>query len=301
MNFGFTREISMADLPVIKEHQFSIPARDGYELGATHFSPGDRSDQPPGVIIFHCATATPQTFYFHCARFFAGQGYEVYTYDYRGIGRSAPESLKGFTAWVHTLAEHDMPAVLDRVHVEHSNQELICIGHSVGGQLLGMLDNASLITKAVTCSAQSGYWKLQGGNQKYMVFFSMYVLFPILTRLFGYFPWKRFAGGEDLPKQMALEWAQWCRSKNYLFDDPRLPHLHRYAEFKAPILAYCISDDDWGTQEAVHSLMDHYSGAPLEYRNVTPQEFGLRSLGHFGYFKRGSESLWQDTLAWIRS
>jgi predicted alpha/beta hydrolase len=34
---------------------------------------------------------------------------------------------------------------------------------------------------------------------------------------------------------------------------------------------------------------------------VEPADFGLKSIGHFGYFKRGSERLWQDTLNWIQS
>jgi predicted alpha/beta hydrolase len=291
----------MADRPDIQQQSISIPARDGYDLGATHFSGQASRDVSSGVIVFNSATATPQTFYFRCARFFAAQGFDVYTYDYRGIAQSAPATLRGFDAMMHTLAETDMPGVIDYVHGKHPSQQLIAIGHSVRGQLLGMLDNGSLIDKAITFSSQSGYWKLQGGNQKLMVLFTMYFMLPGLTRLFGYFPWKRFGGGENLPKGAALEWAKWCRSPNYLFDDRSLPHLDRYAEFEAPILAYCFADDDWGTRKAVRSLMDHYTGAPLEYRDVEPADFGLKSIGHFGYFKRGSERLWQDTLNWIQS
>ncbi len=290
----------MTDQQTIQQQTLQIAARDGYQLGATHFS-NRQSDSPsPGVIVFNAATATPQAFYFRCARFFAEQGFDVYTYDYRGIGQSAPATLRGFEAMMHTLAKDDIPGVLDFVKTRHASQPLIAIGHSVGGQLMGMLDNASLIDKAITCSSQNGYWKLQGGNQKLMVLFTMYLMLPGLTRLFGYFPWKRFGGGENLPKGAALEWARWCRSPNYLFDDKNLPHLDRYAQFEAPILAYCFADDDWGTRGAVRSLMDHYTGAPLEYRDVEPADFGLKSIGHFGYFKRGSERLWQDTLNWIQ-
>lgn len=290
----------MPDHSVIEGEQLTIPARDGYDLGATWFAPADHGTQPQGVISFHPATATPQTFYYHCARFFAAQGYHAYTYDYRGIGRSAPKSLKGFEATVDALAVHDIPAVLDFIDERHPGLPQIYIGHSVGGQLMGMTDNASLIHKAVTCSSQNGYWRLQGGNQKYVVLFSMYVAFPILTRLCGYFPWSRMAGGEDLPKGAALQWARWCRSPNYLFDDASLPHLDRYDRLTTPILAYCFSDDDWGTRDAVHSLMNHYTAAALEYRYVAPADFDRASIGHFGYFKRGSDALWADTLAWIR-
>ena len=284
----------------VNETELIVAARDGYELGATRFSPVEQSVESPGVVVFNAATATPQRFYAPIARHFAARGYDVYTYDYRGIGRSAPESLRGFEAWMHTLADSDIPGVLDFIHTHHSGQPLIYVGHSVGGQLMGMVENASLIDKAVTCSSQSGYWKLQGGNQKLFVMLNVCFVLPTVTRLFGYFPWKKLAGGEDLPKGAALEWASWCRSPNYLFDDDRLPHLDRYTEFKAPILAYCFSDDDWGTSTAVRSLMDHYSAADLQYRDVSPQDFGMRSIGHFGYFKRGSEALWDNTIEWLR-
>lgn len=290
----------MSDPPAIEGEQLTIAARDGYQLGATYFAAADSGAAPQGVISFHSATATPQTFYYHCARFFAARGYHVYTYDYRGIGRSAPKTLKGFEATVESLALHDIPAVLDFISNKHPGLPQTYVGHSVGGQLMGMLDNASLIHKAVTCSSQNGYWKLQGGSQKYVVLFSMYVAFPLLTRLCGYFPWSRMAGGEDLPKGAALQWARWCRSPNYLFDDAGLPHLARYDDFTAPILAYCFSDDDWGTRAAVHSLMDHYTAADLQYRYVDPADFGRSTIGHFGYFKRGSDSLWDNTLQWIR-
>jgi hypothetical protein len=59
----------------------------------------------------------------------------------------------------------------------------------------------------ITVSAQSGYWGLHPGNEKYQVWFFAHVGFWLQTTLYGYLPWSCFARGEDLPKKAALEWA----------------------------------------------------------------------------------------------
>jgi predicted alpha/beta hydrolase len=289
----------MDDQGVVEEQPFEVRACDDYPLIVTHFCCLDL-DKQTGVILFNSATAVPQSFYAECARYFARQGYDVYTYDYRGIGKSAPDSLAGFDASVQTWAEYDISAVIDWVRSRHPNQKLTYFAHSIGGQILGLVDNAAQIDRAIFVSSQSGYWKLQGGNQKYAVWGFTHLVFPVLPRIVGYLPWSRFASGEDLPKAAALQWASWCRSPNYLFDDPTLRGLEGYEQLDRPILAYCIADDDWGTRTAVEAMVSRYTASKIEYRDVSPSEFGFKSLGHFGFFKRGRERLWEDALGWIQ-
>ena len=148
-----------------------------------------------------------------------------------------------------------------------------------------------------TVSSQSGYWRLQGGWEKPKVWFLMTFVFPILTRVFGYFP-GRYFGGEDLPFHVALEWAAWCRSPGYLLDDQSLP-LVRYRQFTCPTLAYSIDDDDWGTAQAVKSMMSAYPN--VEFRHLMPTQFNLAKLGHMGFFREGSEELWDETLRWLKT
>lgn len=290
----------MSNESAIQECRVQVCARDQYPLSGTHYWRSDR-EASAGVVLMSSANAVPQKFYREFARFFAGCGYDVYTYDYRGIGLSAPATLKGFDASVHTWALQDIPALIDYVGRQHPGHDLTYFAHSIGGQLLGLADNADQIDRAVFVSSQFGYWKMQGGRQKYVVGAFTHLVFPVLPRLIGYLPWSKFAAGEDLPKGVALQWARWCRAKNYLFDDQTLGDLSGYKNLKKPLLAYCISDDDWGTSQAVRGMTERYSGAKIEYRDVSPSEFGFQSLGHFGFFKRGRESLWEDALGWMRN
>jgi len=269
----------------------TIPAKDGFALAATIYQAG--SD----VVIINAATAVPRQFYNRFATFLNQQGFTVITYDYRGIGESKPATLRGFKAEMNDWGMLDMQGVLDWTVAEFNPTSLFIIGHSSGGQQMGLITDSSRINAMVTLSAQSGYWRLQGGRQPVVVWLLVYLIIPLLTGVFGYFPWSKFGKAEDLPKGVAQEWARWCRDPLYLLGDRDLP-TQRFQQFSAPVLAYSIDDDDWGTAKSVQTLMSAYPD--VAYTHIMPADYGLKSLGHFGYFRSQSEPIWHETVAWLR-
>lgn len=268
-----------------------IAARDGFNLHATEYGDGER------VVLINSATAVPRRFYRHFAQALAQAGFRVLTYDYRGIGDSRPARLRGFKAKARDWVLLDMAGVIDWIHQQYSPRALYLIGHSIGGQLAGMLDHAELVDGMITFSAQSGHWRLQGGEQKAVVAFHVHVTLPLLSMVFGYMPWSKF-GAEDLPQGVAMEWSRWCRDRRYVLGDASLP-LERYAQFKAPVLAYSFDDDKWGTPEAVDAMMRAYPH--LERRHIIPQEVGLGRIAHFGFFNQSSSSLWVEVIEWLNT
>jgi len=248
------------------------------------------------VVVVNSAMATQRRFYRHFAAALAAAGHTVITWDYRGIGDSAPKSLKGFQATMRDWVLKDMAGVVDWAHSEFNPTHLFLAGHSAGGQLAGMLDKPEGIAGMITYSAQSGNWRLQGGRQEWAVLFHTYLSLPVLSHLFGYLPWSRFMGGEDVPKGVALEWARWCRNPGYLLGDETLP-LERYGNFSAPVLAYSIEDDDWGTYKAVNAMMSAYPN--VERRHLVPADYGRDFVGHFGFFREGSNDLWRESIDWL--
>lgn len=271
----------------------TITATDGVQLrGSLYAAPAADT-----TVIVHGATAVPQRFYRRFAAFMQAKGWAVLTYDYRGIGDSAPPSLVGFDAKASDWGLLDMPAVLDWTRQNLRPRRIFFVGHSAGGQQAGLLDRADAVTAMVTASSQSGYWALQGGLQKLNVLLLTTLALPTVARLVGYFPWSRFGAGEDLPKAAAIEWARWCRSPRYLFRDTTLP-LHRYASFRAPILAYSIDDDNWGTARSVDVMMGAYPN--VERRHLVAAEYGMSALGHMGFFRAGSEAIWDEVYDWLR-
>ncbi len=271
----------------------TIDAR-GQALSASVFeAPGSDT-----VVLINAATGVPRQFYKYFAAYLREHGWTALTYDYRGIGGSAPASLRDCDARMRDWALIDMPAVVDWICAELRPRRLFSIGHSFGGQGIGLIEDPQRITAVVGVSAQSGYWGVQGGAEKYRARFAVTVLIPVLTRLFGYFPWSRFAAGEDLPAGVALEWARWCRDPDYLLGDETLP-LERYEAFDAPILAYSIDDDDWGTSRAVDEMMRAYPD--VTRRHLVPADYGLEKLGHMGFFRPGSEAIWDEVVAWLET
>lgn len=269
-----------------------ITAADSHMLAATLFD-GGATDT---VVLINSATAVPRQYYQCFASFIQQQGWSAVTYDYRGIGNSRPPSLRGFGATMRDWAFLDMTAMVDWVDRELNPLRLFAVGHSFGGQTFGMIDNASRADAMVGISAQSGYWGVQGGRERARVRFIVTVAMPVLSRFVGYFPWSWFASGADLPKGVALEWSRWCRNPNYLLDDHTLP-LANYKSFTAPVLAYSIDDDDWGTRRAVDDMMRAYPN--VTRRHIVPADHGLQRLQHLGFFREGSEPLWHETIAWL--
>ncbi len=272
-----------------------IPATDGYELAASLYTPASGSDR---VAIVSSATAVPRGFYDGFARYLADSGYQVLTYDYRGIGDSKPASLRGFHVNMSDWAMLDMAGIIDYAVNSLGSRCVAMIGHSVGGQLAALAGNADRINAMATFSAQSGYWLYQGGEQKFTVGFHVFVTLPLLSRILGYTPWSWFSRAEDLPGGVALQWSRWCRHPKYVLSDQSLP-LERYKEFAAPVLAYSFSDDKWGRPESVDSMMSAY---PVVERNhIDVSVSGIPAIGHFGFFRKPARLLWSDTLAWFES
>ena len=265
---------------------------EGHALAASVFEQAD-SDT---VVLVNAATGVPRQFYKYFASYLCDHGWTTVTYDYRGIGDSAPPSLRGFEARMRDWALIDMPAVIDWILAELQPRRLFSVGHSFGGQGIGLIEQPERVTAMVGVSAQSGYWGVQGGAERYRARFAVTVMIPVLVRIFGYFPWSRFAAGEDLPGGIALEWARWCRKRDYLLGDPTLP-LERYDRFDAPVLAYSIDDDDWGTPRAVDDMMRAY--ARVTRRHLVPADYGLDKLGHMGFFRQGSEAIWDEVVEWL--
>lgn len=273
--------------------ELEIPARDRYPLAASLF---ESSSPARATVVINSAMATPRRYYRHFAQALAHEGFDVVTWDYRGVGGSRPEKLRGFATNVRDWTMLDMDGVLDWAHTHWPERPLLLVGHSLGGQVAGLLENAPRVDGMVTMSSQSGHWRMQGGEQKAMVLFHTWVTLPLLSHTFGYMPWSRLGSSEDLPKGAALEWARWCRNPDYLLGDESLP-LERFERFTAPVLAYSIDDDKWGTARSVDAMMRAYP--QVERRHIVPMEHGMERLGHFGFFRKSSAALWPEVTTWL--
>ena len=285
----------------------TFPAKDGYVLGASLFLPRGAKSH---AVLINSATAVPRKIYRGFAGYLARRGCAVLTYDYRGTGDSRQKalvgynqlkSLVGFKASMSDWAALDVTAAVAWMRERYHHLPLNYVGHSFGGQALGLLPNNTEVSRALMIAAQAGYWKLMASPERYRVYALLNFIGTPLTKLLGYAPgW--IGLGEDLPKGVFEQWVRWVMSERYLFTDPELPGLTNFANYKGAMRALCLSDDPWATRAAVGLLCSGFSAIQPEILTVTPADAGVASIGHFGFFRpEHRDTLWRGAAEWIQA
>jgi predicted alpha/beta hydrolase len=181
------------------------------------------------AVIVPCAMGVAQNYYGRFAEWLASQGFLVATFDYRGIGMSAPRSLRGFEVDIVDWAQRDCAAVIDFVKARLPEAPLYWVGHSLGGQLLGLIPNRDRIDRVLTIATGNGYWRENSWQTKRFVWWLWFVAAPISMRLLGYFPGKRLRKVGDLPLGVMRQWRRWCLSREYVVGGARRVSPHRAA------------------------------------------------------------------------
>jgi len=283
-----------------------VPAVDGYPLAATLFLP--RGPKRYAVLI-NSATATPRKIYRGFAAYLAQHGAAVLTYDYRGIGGSRqkdvvgfnrPKSLVGFRASMADWAMLDVTAAVSWMRQRYQHLPLNYFGHSFGGQALGLLTNNAEVSRALFVASQAAYWKLMTAPERYRVWTYLNLIGVPLTNTLGYAPaWSGI--GEDLPKEVFLQWARWVMKPRYLFDDASLVgRVTNFSNYTGKLRALCFADDPWATPAAVALLCSGFDAIRPEILTIAPDDVGVKKIGHFGFFRsEHRDTLWQDAAAWL--
>jgi predicted alpha/beta hydrolase len=285
----------------------TFPAADGYSLGATLFLP--RGAKRNAVLI-NSATAVPRKIYKGFAGYLARRGYAVLTYDYRGTGDSRLRSLvgynqfkplAGFNATMADWAALDATAAVAWMRERYNTLPLNYIGHSFGGQALGLLANNTEVSRALLIAAQAGYWKLMATPERYRVYALLNFIGIPLTRALGYAPgWSGI--GEDLPKGVFEQWTRWVMSPRYLFDDPTLKTLPNFKAYTGALRSLCLSDDPWATRPACELLCSGFTSAKPEILTITPTDAGATTIGHLGFFRaEHRDTLWRGAAEWMEA
>jgi predicted alpha/beta hydrolase len=283
-----------------------IPANDGYLIAATLFLP--RGPKTHAVLI-NSAAAVTRKIYRNFASYLAARGCAVVSYDYRGIGGSRQrdiydrvKSLAGFKASLADWAALDATAALEWMRERYKHLPLSYVGHSFGGQALGLLPNNDAVSRALLIASHAGYWKLMASPERYRVYAILNFIGIPLTKRLDYLPgWSGL--GEDLPSDVLLQWVSWLMSPGYLFDDRTLSGLDNFSNYHGAIRALCMSDDPWATRPAVELLCSGFSSVKPEIVEITPDnDADGRRIGHFGFFRpEHRNTLWRKAAEWLQA
>lgn len=267
-----------------------ITARDGVELSATVWDPPGRD--PTRVVVVASATGVLQGYYARFAAWLSTQGFAVVTFDYRGMGTSGADAARpSMLEW----GELDLASTLAWAASNLGAGRAAIVGHSVGGQLVGLLPDASRVSALVTIGSQSGDYRLWPLPSRLAMALLWYGVVPGVTHAVGYLPGS-LGVGENLPAGVALEWARWCRTPGYLVGAGFEARRAGFARLDAPVLAYGFDDDGYAPRAAVDALHALYTSARIERRQLG-RDAGR--FGHFGFFRTRHRALWRDVAAFL--
>lgn len=282
--------------PAAGERQ-TLLAADGYAIAATRYRPSHPHPHRPALVVAG-ATAVPQGFYRRFAEHAAARGYDTLTLDYRGIGLSAPETLKGFRMDYLDWGRLDLAAGV--AAMQQGGRPVVVVGHSYGGHALGLLPDPAQVAAAWTFATGAGWHGWMPPLERLRVLFMWRVLGPIMTRRAGYLPWSKLGMGEDLPLDVYRQWRDWCRHPNYFFDDPAMkPVTERFDAVRFPIVAVNALDDAWAPPASRDAFMAGYRQAPVRTVTIDPRASGIGPVGHMGYFRPQAQALWNEALDWF--
>lgn len=266
---------------------------DGRPIAATRFQ---ASGERRGAMLIAGATGVPQRHYKDFAEHFAALGWDVLTWDWRGIadsrfGMTPCEPRLTMTRW----GSEDLAAAIAWAERRVDGGPVVLVGHSFGGQAVALASNAPRLDAIILLGAQHGWYRHWPWRARLVLWPFWRIVMPVVTRLLHHFPSPRFGLGEPLPKGVALEWARWCRSPDYH------GHWQGLDLVTAPLLAYSASDDRIAPRAAVEALLREYRGANrVIHRHITPEGVGVSAIGHFGFFRDGAvPGLWQECASFL--
>ncbi|MGN6827864.1 alpha/beta hydrolase family protein [Paucibacter sp. M5-1] len=292
--------------PSVRQRTLQLRCADGRLLAATWFEP---AGVPRAIALISPATAVARGFYRGFGEWLAQRGYAVLSYDYRGIGDSLQGPLRQERARLRDWAQLDMGAALRAVQRRRLMEQeaqgralgLLLVGHSFGGNAIGLAPDYEQADAILGVAAQAADWRFWSGIHKAKVWLFFHAMLPAAGHLLGHAPgWLMGARrAEGLPKGAALEWAAWGRRRGFMFSDPSLQAELGYHRFTGPVHLWNISDDPvFGPAPAVDALAARFSTAQVQRHTLAPADVGLESLGHFAAFRRElGPRIWPRLLA----
>ncbi|MAX80914.1 MAG: alpha/beta hydrolase [Crocinitomicaceae bacterium] len=276
--------------------KFTTSCEDGVILAGQLLIP----EFPKAVVQFNCGTATKKEFYLSFLTYLAENGFLCCLWNYRGTNKN--DDLKNSKISYLDYGTKDMPAIKSYLENRFPNLPFILLGHSAGGQQIGFMKNLDNVKGNINIAVSAGYFPYMPIHYRIKAYFFFYVFSPISASLNGFINAKPYGFMENLPKKIIFEWRNWLEKENLFFDEKfyrkSVPEGH-FKNFEFPIHVYYSTDDTISNTKNTKAFWSNVkSSNKITFTELTPNEFGLKKIDHFGYFKKHmKDKLWPDILA----
>jgi predicted alpha/beta hydrolase len=268
-----------------------IPCADAEVLHGHFIAAGGTAKGLP--VLLSPATGLKQHFYLRFAQWLATQGHDVLVFDYRGIGLSLQGPLGHCRASLADWGQLDQAAALEWLLAHTGAAQAVILGHSAGGQMLGLLPNHRRVARLVGVAASTGWFKAMHPAFALKARFGLRIVVPLGIRLKGYGPTAMLGLGENLPAEVARQWGQWCAAGGYATNAVKnLPERDFHRLVRTPITVLHAEDDDIANPATVADLLHTFPSAPTQTRMLRPVDHGLKSIGHIDWFRASHQPIW---------
>jgi Serine aminopeptidase, S33 len=138
----------------------ALSAADGYPITGMRYA---NAGPTRAHLIVAGATGVPQRFYRRFAEFAAAAGYSTMTLDYRGVGLSAPTTLKGFRMDYFDWGRLDLAAAVDAM--SSPDVPLYIVAHSYGGHAFSVLPKSRTSGRVLRLRYRGGLARLDAATR----------------------------------------------------------------------------------------------------------------------------------------
>ena len=132
----------------------NILTDDNVELRATLY----KANNPKAVVLINPGTATKTSYYLPFAKYLREHGFHVILWNYRGFCDSKISHLKECHYQYSDIGRYDIPAAIDTAKRLFKDLPLYCVGHSTGGQQVGLAHNADQLDALIAVAVSAGYF-----------------------------------------------------------------------------------------------------------------------------------------------
>lgn len=266
----------------MKNQQHLIYFRDGTKVSISTFV---SVPEVSPIILLLPAMGVKASYYKKFAENLQKSELTTITADLRGLGLSSIRPSKTIDFGYLELIE-DTKEIIEYIRRNYPDQKIMALGHSLGGQIavLAQAKYNNLFDGIILTAANAVYYKGWDGLQQYLNLFA-YNLFPLLSRIIGYFPGDKVGFGGKAAKTQVIDWGHVARNGYYKIIGDDLDYEKAMSELNLPVLAISIEEDLYSPQKAINHLLAKLNPtAPITKFTLTKQVTGAK-LNHFNWVK----------------
>jgi len=251
------------------------------------------------AVQINSAVQTPRAFYKYFAHYLAQRGITVLTYDYQGLVKPGVDMRQNYSA-VTDWGSYDQYPASQWLKAHYPNYKYALIGHSIGGQIVGLNALAREFNAVLLVTSAHGYfarWPTWFSRWRRWLFWRCLGL-PLIN-VTGFLPGKYF-GMFNLPPNVGRQMRRFALQPRWLVDEFLRP-LRPYNGDIACNLRYLIFRDDRTVPEGAQlDLNDFFPNANCQELVFNPEDFAMSHIGHFGFFRKSMPiAAWDAQTNWL--